>query len=1599
MPCYINKNGKKLTQLEYVQELYTSNIKPSLTYDHTYIEGRELMDKLDIKHNDVISSNMLARKILKNFERNLDPFYINALNRILLEDKFHVPVKFKEILGIIYNKSEAFTVQGSVVADGGFIMLTMNQPSISALVQTFIHEMFHVVTTNIIEENPSNLTTEEKQLLDKLNEFHTLTKEAYEAYIQKRGKVPHVVGSDGIILNQDKWENIVSNIDEFIVEIKSNLGFREFVQEELIPENNNRKIRNFWKQIIAKFLELLGMADGKMYIETLDDYIDQLAEANVKYLNFEQTGPMLMHFLEAPSETIKLTIGDNNDSVEYITTIDAFSKADAVRKLGKNFIKGLRFNPTEQQTDNTGENVSEEETQTEANEPNLLNEILDKQNNIEKQEDDSYKGRQNKNYIPVSNDEYGAVSWFDRAAKEEDDGLSIVQRISKDRYKGVETGTEVATEFGNVNQEVYEQRLTEVFNQGRIKGKITHLRIEKYLQGDPDGKLQAQLNEYYREGGYRSSTFDWIEEHIDKILRKAGSNYYYEDNVIYKDQIKNEVKIYSDVFGLAGTIDMLTYHPSDRTFSITDFKTGNNVYRHLLSEVFKYGDQGTGNDLLWNDELNKAKLQIMFYALIMKTNNQDVKFKNLDVLWLPNEDAIYMKDFNAPINPEPFLNMIKTYLQTERSAKGDIWDRLQTELTPEHLERLFDPKEYRAGFAVDNTKTLKEEHLTPSDLMAKLKNELKLNVYYDMNPSAAKSEQGRERRREKIREITNKILDLEQSVTDLDLKSKDDLSWLGQFIHHGRSTANPYMQTYAKYATLGKTRANEKSFEQRKQHDKYLKPIYEAYLKRTGKKILSKVTFNQMSAVNPAKLYEFAWIYTDPKEGEPDRPIFRHTNEHWKQAIEKYDYITKDNVHIYRRYIDFVNKTFNEYQMGPEALFNQVAFEYKNPKSKKTIQVTNLQLANGQYSGYSSKGKRQFKPHQGMFPIFAKHMGEFKWWIADPKWWKLAKEKSLTFTEERRFEEWTNRNEAIPLKGLGNGFKSFNPDEFSLDVGYIFDRFTKWHNLKQELDPVYALGKGIQYKLTLEDAFEGSNKTMNRTINWFDKALKMQIQNLDQRREAVLRQRSKSVNGINFIKVLDQVNQLGVLPMLGLNYVGGGANGIFGTLLMAKEGLKNTILKSGKGPFKGIQGRETDFGFKDIKDAQKDVWGDMFYSAMAKGDLFESKTYQLIKMFNYLPSKSEWVTDKSELLAIQEKIWNVNNMYMFYSLPEEWIASTTMVAQLRSMKLDIEDKNHPFYGKSVWDMYELVEVENEEGVKYKTIKWRDDPTTGKPFVRGVIDKGNGELAELTSLSPEEINRLYYVYEKMQGGYRTDERTTIEYWVIGRVFMTLLRYMPNVIRLGFMSSGKRASAGFYKPTGRFQDGKPIMEWTSQVMEGRWRVLGKMLQNYFLITKGKITKKGVDNLNDTYNWENLSTPQKEAVLDAAITLSIFVITFFAGVALFGKASDDDDDSIARLYWRIRGDLTQQYNPLEMLKNVSNVKATSLTKVYDLAVHLTEVSVSLSQELSGNPNARTQQGALRGWKDLQRDLPGFSAIRKDRHFRENLPWAQDYHGPSFR
>ena len=272
-----------------------------------------------------------------------------------------------------------------------------------------------------------------------------------------------------------------------------------------------------------------------------------------------------------------------------------------------------------------------------------------------------------------------------------------------------------------------------------------------------------------KEAGAEWEQISWILETAEgskksyavRILEKVGIN-------LEKDKLKSEVRIASKIWGIGSTIDMLVEHV-DKTFSIIDFKFGRNFNTVSSPFLMKYGRQFKD---IWESPKEIAKLEIMMRALILKTENPDMLFKNLIVNWVPSKyDVASYTDHSRFVEVESYLGMIKSALKEEynkataEEKKNTIYAKL---MDLPHFEALFNYKNYIAGYSEQQNSEEVMQSGKSEESLERYLQDLRANIQYNLNPvvqaSGHSPESAMKRQRlEAAYNITQKILDLKKA--------------------------------------------------------------------------------------------------------------------------------------------------------------------------------------------------------------------------------------------------------------------------------------------------------------------------------------------------------------------------------------------------------------------------------------------------------------------------------------------------------------------------------------------------------------------------------------------------------------------------------------------------------------------------------------------------------------------------------------------------------------------------------------------------------------------------------------------------------------------
>lgn len=376
-------------------------------------------------------------------------------------------------------------------------------------------------------------------------------------------------------------------------------------------------------------------------------------------------------------------------------------------------------------------------------------------------------------------------------------------------------------------------------------GRAGHKLLEAVITGINSGTQKFQeivdeAKEILDESGADWNIVGWLLEsgkdkvlYAHKVLEKAGIN-------LEEDEIAPEVRTASELWGYGTTHDLLIKH-KDGTYSEIDFKFGRSFNRTDYPFMMKYGQQLID---IWETPKSVAKAEVMLRAMMLKTENPEMKFKNLAVNWVPSKSTVdWHNDYGRFVEVESYLEMIKQALEAEykKAPEADkantIYGKLQQ--LP-HFEDIFNPTHYRAGYSEQQNSLAVAEQANTEESLTRYLADLRKNIQWDLNPyitTGGHSERSHIKRNRlaKAVELTNKIIDLKRSgVTNA--KWDEDISWMTLYTGSNRDVSNPYIEIYSRFLDEANDKANKRFFLIQSLYKEYLFPVMGHYYDQKGLK-------------------------------------------------------------------------------------------------------------------------------------------------------------------------------------------------------------------------------------------------------------------------------------------------------------------------------------------------------------------------------------------------------------------------------------------------------------------------------------------------------------------------------------------------------------------------------------------------------------------------------------------------------------------------------------------------------------------------------------------------------------------------------------------
>lgn len=1169
---------------------------------------------------------------------------------------------------------------------------------------------------------------------------------------------------------------------------------------------------------------------------------------------------------------------------------------------------------------------------------------------------------------------------------------------SKYWKEGISEDVKFSTEeFGSVNKKEFIRRKKNSNTVGQEKGIMYGNILAAYFDSRPDvrryfggvvknfvGKENAYLYNWLFPHFKDSDSIELAEKSRTKIIDSIGWNIQDEIEPKYKDKIFFELEGFNDILGWVFRPDILSVDKNGLV-SIGEIKAGKKLREERSIRPLKYGQQVYTT--ITDNQLPKAKLQAVLQAFALKVKYPDMKFKDLYVLHIPNEYYVNNTNPVIGIHVQDYLNMIELWLKNEEK---EVYEKLK-ELP--HFDKLFDSKEYNTAYKSSTMKSMDTSSHNSYERMSKIIAQLKTltTLHDDENEILHR----KDKVAQEIKELTEELIELRKVYGHDNITDEDFQLSAGSLILGTESDINnPFVRILSEFKNEKKQQAIDKyETEDKAEFVRLLDIVYKEWLNKSGK-ASSKIPLigNSINFTNPKELFKFAYLDVRDDSGQLiDKRLATSEEDYSKIEAEHNIKITKAQKNL----VKFINDKYKSVLTG-DAYVAKKNLEILIDGVKKTYSMMDIQ--NGEHSKRANR--RKFTYRNGFFPMFQKTDKELN---ADFSWEnarKFIKEKwkrDTTLFYENLVDEWQVEDNVIPIKGLGSLEWTLTNSSYSLDLAEQYTRFMKNIRYKEAMDDVMGLAKAMQIYVKLQNQSKekvGLNPTGKSLVSYIETVFIQQgilgkysdtlFGSKPLLTNTIIPKKKSGYKRFSWPKFLLSLKRYTSNTVMFANVPSGTANAIFITMMTIHKGISGSIAKRS---LLGVDKTVSQFTLGSLWKAKTQYFG-MIRDEM-QGKAHKNKTYLLAKKLRYLADYSSFRDDTSSLSTFRNRAFSSDLAYAPYSMPEKFIAVTTMVAQLKSMKL----KN----GKTMWDMYNVVEESQPDGSIRYVLKYGVD-SNGKKIdgaVRGVMNMSNlpgqPDYREITEITPQEAENMRYIYQRIHGGYREDEKTYLEYYVAGQLVLHFRKYLPSIIKNVLMSKGKRAQ-GHYEVVGKDEQGNDIIEWKYDVIEGRFFLLTKFLLSYFInklpeiapnTSIGKYIKENYSNLGE-YQWKNLEVAQKELILEALYTIGMFGAMYIGYLLMFKDVPDDDQ--YKKYYLRIMNDVKQQYSVKDMVRMATEPPVTA-KNIAGLIEAAGTTTASLMLLTAGNEeDALTRDGRLKGFTKLTNRVPYLKGIKMTYSLMEN-------------
>lgn len=1027
---------------------------------------------------------------------------------------------------------------------------------------------------------------------------------------------------------------------------------------------------------------------------------------------------------------------------------------------------------------------------------------------------------------------------------------TIARRIFRSRNKSIENDR---ISYGGSETELsFEELKIFLENNSKIpivKGNIIHKVIQnpdnyisiQDLKDDPEIAKEAD------EAGLDLNTLSWMflrtnqdddtsPMYIERMARELGLDEDIEAIMsgLNARAIHSEVRIVNEEAGFGSTADIVVVR-GNGTVSLYEIKSGNSLLRTGFDDAIiqKYAKKHK----IKFSKLTQAQIQVMVNALGLKAKNRDIKFSNIDIVYA---NYRHMKSgFPSRIttfDKQKILDLLADYFMD----KNPEWYRANKDLFKfeNYGELSYEFQKELSKYNIDNIGKLSslysEQVRQLSQLIETLKRNMRVEPSEKLYMTGTKLSDITLQDAEQMRQdLAKKVLQIEnRGRVDFDAKVK--MSWLMSTFGNKRYISNKTIAKLRMFIEKGRRDFEDRRFDLYRQEQDLFKPIFEEYKRsHPAQKFASTITADAVNMVKYKDMFDFMWEETE------------NGKFYVTEKSEKWNTLTEDQK-VYSQFVRMnLMKEFYR-TMSPKSLVDILSKRLDSEMYSDEIKEQYRQIIDefsklDNYNVNKLSGIPRFEHFQNEWddsfaprvPIKLSEQYEHVGGIKNSLKFMKDVVKNSFYDPLDSISKDNQLMSGMQLKYMG-GASMIENENYSLNTSIAFFQFISNVVAKNHLDDSYAIARTFRDMHQLGDNMTGEE--FDETAKFIDDVL---INNL------ILQKPRKKVEQTQIITAMRMATSL---AYIGLRYTAGIKNAIFEFLNNARKAIAGTL-----GP-KGY----ADFTIKDLAKATS-MW--IYYKIGSIKDPADNKLHNILKRYKLDTDDFEYRVRKNDLIGGKNKLLDIGLAFKTHSIFENMTNQTAMMAQM--------------IHNGTWDKH-------------------DNKGNWVGGVRAVVETASGKK-EISGLTYQEVEKMRAIGEQLHGGYREDEKSSMEFTFLGDLAMQFHKFVPAYINNSYAGTYNREELGKWIETGEFtlEDGKivPIWEWEDAVFTGEVTLLGKTMQTFFRRMMRDVFAMDAITYDQNYRLKNLSPEQKKQLMSLAVRISMYAALYLAIAAMYADVPDDD------------------------------------------------------------------------------------------------------------